>query len=258
MNSPILFSTDLSVGYQTKNDVICVAKNINLKLEKGSLIALVGANGIGKSTLLRTLAGLQKPLAGSVYIHEKDVQTIDAATLSKNLSLVLTEKLPPSNLTVFEIVALGRQPYTDWLGKMTFQDELIVQQALKITEIEDLQAKKHFEVSDGQLQKVLISRAFAQDTELIILDEPTTHLDLVNRFSIFKLLKKLSTENQKCILFSTHEIDLALQIADEIIIFTEDFVLQDKPETLIKNGTLNQIFKDKAIYFDAAKGSFVI
>jgi iron complex transport system ATP-binding protein len=249
----ILSTTNLAIGYKN-----IVAQSINIDLKKGSLYSIVGANGIGKSTLLRTLCGIQKPISGTVFLDEKDVQIFKPLDLAQNLSLVLTEKLPPSNLTVFELVALGRQPYTNWLGKLSDDDLEKVNHAMHLTQVEDLKDKKHFEISDGQLQKVLIARALAQDTPLIILDEPTTHLDLLHKVSVFKLLKKLTIETNKCILFSTHDIDLAIQLSDEMIVMTEENVDQDEPCNLISKGVFNTLFKNENIIFDNEKGKFVV
>ena len=257
-NNNILSASNLSIGYVTKKEKIVIASNLNLNLQAGKLISLVGANGIGKSTLLRTLCGIQKPISGTVSLNEKDIQSFEPLALAQNLSLVLTEKLPPSNLTVFELIALGRQPYTNWLGKLSEEDLEKVNQAILLTQIEHLSNKKHFEISDGQLQKVLIARALAQDTPLIILDEPTTHLDLLHKVSVFKLLKKLSQETNKCILFSTHDIDLAIQLSDEMIVMTENNAIQDEPCNLISKGVFNTLFKDENIIFDGKKGKFVV
>lgn len=257
-NRNILSASSLSIGYVTKKEKVVISSNLNLNLQAGKLISLVGANGIGKSTLLRTLCGIQKPISGSVLLNEKDIQNFEPLTLAQNLSLVLTEKLPSSNLTVFELIALGRQPYTNWLGKLSDEDLEKVNQAMQLTQIESLADKKHFEISDGQLQKVLIARALAQDTPLIILDEPTTHLDLLHKVSVFKLLKKLSQETNKCILFSTHDIDLAIQLSDEMIVMTENNVVQDQPCNLISKGVFNSLFKDENIDFDNEKGKFVV
>ena len=257
-SNEILITKQLAVGYSSKKRTNVIANSINLTLQKGKLITLVGANGIGKSTLLRTLTGIQKPLSGNVFLEDKNIQSLDDLTLAKNLSLVLTEKLPPSNLTVFELVALGRQPYTNWLGKLSENDLKIINEVIAITQIEELLEKKHFEVSDGQLQKVMIARTLAQDTTIIILDEPTTHLDLLHKVSVFKLLKKLSQETNKCILFSTHDIDLAIQLSDEMIVMTQEKVYQDQPCNLISNGVFETLFKDEKISFDGTKGKFVI
>ena len=254
----ILETLNLTIGYKSKKATVTIAENLNLSLNSGKLISLIGANGIGKSTLLRTITGIQQPLSGKVLLNEKNINTYNTLDLAQNLSLVLTEKLPPSNLSVFELVALGRQPYTNWIGTLSLEDIEKVQKALELTQIEHLAQKRHFEISDGQLQKVLIARALAQDTPLIILDEPTTHLDLLHKVSLFKLLKKLTQETQKCILFSTHDIDLAIQLSDEMIIMTPEFVVQDKPCNLISKGSFATLFKDEHIIFDAEKGKFVI
>ena len=257
-NMTILSVSNLSIGYTTKKENIVIAKNLNLNLEEGKLIALIGENGIGKSTLLRTLSGLKKPLKGTIHLNNKELKNYSHLDLAQNLSLVLTEKLPPSNLTVFELIALGRQPYTNWIGKLTKEDLEKIKEAIALTQMEHLSEKKYYEISDGQFQNVLVARALAQDTPLIILDEPSTHLDLFHKVSLFKLLKKLATESNKCILFSTHDIDLAIQLSDEMIVMTADNVVQDQPCNLISNGIFDTLFKDENIKFDSEKGRFMI
>jgi iron complex transport system ATP-binding protein len=254
----ILITHNLSIGYKTKKSEQLLAENLNLNLQAGKLIALIGGNGVGKSTLLKTLTGIQKPIAGTILLNERNTNEYDSLALAQNLSLVLTEKLPPSNLAVYELVALGRQPYTNWVGKLSTIDIEKINEAIQLTEIGHLIEKKHYEVSDGQLQKVLIARALAQDTPLIILDEPTTHLDLLHKVSVFKLLKKLTQEMGKCILFSTHDIDLAIQLSDEMIVMTPKSVIQDAPCNLIVKGVFNNLFKDEHITFDNEKGKFII
>jgi iron complex transport system ATP-binding protein len=257
-NNIILEASNISIGYSNKKKNILISSGINLTLEKGKLISLIGANGIGKSTLLRTLTGIQKTLSGTVLLDGQNIHKLDSLSLARNLSVVLTEKLPPSNLTVFELIALGRQPYTNWIGKLTELDVAKVNEAMELTQISDLATKKHYEISDGQLQKVLVARALAQDTPLIILDEPTTHLDLLHKVALFKLLKKLTQETQKCILFSTHDIDMAIQLSDEMIIMTPETVVQDDPCNFISKGSFNTLFKDEHIVFDSQKGKFMI
>lgn len=254
----ILQASKISIGYTSKKIKNIIASNIDLSLEKGKLTALIGANGIGKSTLLRTITGIQKTISGTVLLNGKNVHELDALTLAQNLSVVLTEKLPPSNLTVWELIALGRQPYTNWIGKLTDNDIAKINEAIALTQIEHLIFKKHYEISDGQLQIVLITRALAQDTPLIILDEPTTHLDLLHKVVLFKLLKKLTQETGKCILFSTHDIDIAIQLSDEMVIITPENMVQDQPCNLIMKGSFNTLFQDEHIVFDSEKGKFVI
>jgi iron complex transport system ATP-binding protein len=254
----ILTATDLSIGYKNKKETIVVSENLNLSLKPSKLITLIGGNGVGKSTLLKTLTGIQKPISGTILLNQKNINEYNTLDLAQNLSLVLTEKLPPSNLTVYELIALGRQPYTNWIGKLSEIDIQKINQAIAISEITHLSTKKHYEISDGQLQKVLVARALAQDTPLIILDEPTTHLDLLHKVSLFKLLKKLTQETEKCILFSTHDIDLAIQLSDEMIVMTPERMIQDEPCNLIQKRIFDDLFKNEDISFDNQKGKFVV
>ncbi|MEL1244178.1 ABC transporter ATP-binding protein [Flavobacterium sp. DGU11] len=254
----IVATSQLRIGYTSGKITNAIAGDINITLKQGSLTALIGANGIGKSTLLRTLTGIQPPLAGSILLNDKSLASYSAKELAQNLSIVLTGSLPPSNLTVFELVALGRQPYTNWLGSLADDDLAQVEKAMQLTQITSLAHKKHYEISDGQFQKVLIARALAQDTPLIILDEPTTHLDLLHKVNLLRLLKKLASEAGKCILYSTHDLDLALQMSDEIIVMANEKVIQDTPKNLIRQKVFDTLFNDPGIVFDAEKGGFFI
>jgi iron complex transport system ATP-binding protein len=251
-------TSNLSIGYKSKSETITIAENINLGLEKGKLIALIGENGIGKSTLLKTLTGIIPPLKGEVTLLNKPLQSYKPLDLAQELSIVLTEKLPPSNLSVYEIIALGRQPYTNWLGTLSDEDKIKIEEAISLTEIQHLVNKKHGEISDGQLQIALIARALAQDTSIIILDEPTTHLDLVHKATLLKLLQKLTHETGKTILYSTHDIDLAIQMTDEMIVFTPTQIVQDQPCNLIQTGIFNTLFDTEHLTFDATIGKFKI
>ena len=252
----ILSTKNLSIGYSTKKKQTIVASNVNIELNQGELIGLVGANGIGKSTLLRTLTKVQNPLSGTIFINDKSLTQFKPNDLAKALSLVLTEQVVSKNLSVFELVALGRQPYTNWVGKLSDADLLIVNNALKQTNIEELRNKKCFELSDGQLQKVMIARALAQDTALIILDEPTTHLDMYHKAYVLKLLQKLVKDTNKTILFSSHEIDLAIQLCDKLIVMTDDSIIVDSPSNLIEKGAFKTLFPKDLIVFDEKTGSF--
>ncbi|WP_194768822.1 ABC transporter ATP-binding protein [Tamlana sp. I1] len=257
INTDIVLKTeDLAIGYASKNERTLIGSNINIELRKGELVGLIGANGIGKSTLLRSLTSVQPKLSGNILINNKTLERYSNLGLAKVLSLVLTEPLASKNLTVFELVALGRQPYTNWVGSFSKDDIDIVNQALSQINIEALKDKKCFELSDGQLQKAMIARALAQDTDLIILDEPTTHLDMYHKAYILKLLQKLAKETQKTILFSSHEIDLAIQLCDKLIVMTDKNVVSDEPCNLISKGTFDTLFPEDLIAFDANTGSF--
>ncbi|SFJ18976.1 ABC transporter ATP-binding protein [Olleya namhaensis] len=252
----ILKTENLTIGYTSKKEDTIVASNITIALKKGELVGLVGGNGIGKSTLLKTLTKVQSPINGAVFINEKQLKTFSNLELAKTLSLVLTEPIAAKNLTVFELVALGRQPYTNWVGNLSDKDLEIINKAIDQTTIADLKHKKCFELSDGQLQKVMIARALAQDTDLIILDEPTSHLDMYHKAYILKLLQKLAKDTGKTILFSSHEIDLAIQLCDSMIVMSEQGIVSDTPCNLIEKGAFSKLFPEDMIVFDEKTGSF--
>ena len=256
MNS-ILKISNLKIGYKTSKTETVVAQDISFSLEKGKLVALVGANGIGKSTLLKTILGFEKPFEGNILLNNKNISEISSKELARYISVVLTEKLPPSNLSVYELIALGRQPYTNWMGELSDLDKEKTQKAITLTRLQELVSNKHFELSDGQLQKVMIARALAQDTEVMILDEPTTHLDLLHKISVFKLLKKLSEQTQKCVLFSTHDIDMAIEFCDEIIVMTPERTQKDTPQNLIENGVFDKLFSSESVTFNKEIKKFI-
>jgi iron complex transport system ATP-binding protein len=254
----ILKTNNLSVGYRTKSEVIRIAKNIDLNIAEGELVGLIGVNGVGKSTLLRSLSGVQPALEGEIQIMDKSLKEISPELLAQTISVVLTEQPISKNLSVSELIALGRQPYTNWIGTLSRNDKDKIQSALELVNIESLKHKRCFELSDGQLQKVLIGRALAQDTPLIILDEPTTHLDMYHQAYVLKLLKRLTTETNKSILFATHEINLALQLCDKMIVMDKKNVHIGTPNELIEQQVFSNIFPSDLIYFDKDSLSFKI
>ena len=257
-HSAILKAENLSIGYKLKHSEKLIANNINFELFSGELVAVIGANGMGKSTLLRTLTSIQPALSGAVFINSKKLESINSKELSNLISLVLTEQPISKNLSVFELVALGRQPYTNWIGILNQKDKAEVQKALENVGIVDLKNQKCHELSDGQLQKVLIARALAQNTPLVVLDEPTTHLDLYHQAYIFQLLKKLVKETGKTMLFATHEINLAIQLCDKIMILNNEKFFFGNPCELIENGIFQQLFPSDLIVFDEVLGAFRI
>lgn len=254
----ILKADGLSIGYFGKKKTDVIAKEISFNFSEGMLISLVGANGIGKSTLLRTLSGMQKRIEGNVFIHNKQLETYHPIELATLLSVVLTEAPTSKNLSVLEFVSLGRQPHTNWMGNLSTTDREKVVWALTQTDTTALKQRSCFELSDGQMQRVAIARALAQDTSIILLDEPTTHLDLYHRANILKLLKRLTQETGKTVLFSTHEIDLAIQLSDQMILMTEKETLIDAPGQLIIKGHFNDLFPSDTIIFDSNTGRFTI
>lgn len=253
----VLNAEKLVIGYPGKKGGTVVARNIDVSIGKGELICLIGGNGAGKSTLLRTLAGLQRPLGGHLTMDGQDAATLTALDLARFRAVVLTGHLPPSDLTVFELVALGRQPYTNWLGRMSPSDITATEEALALTGATDLADKRHYEISDGQLQKVLIARAIAQQTPLIFLDEPTTHLDLPHKIALLQLLRKLVTDAGKTIIFSTHDIEQALTVCDGFLVMTSEGLTQSSTDALLRNGELDRLFAGDGLRFDTEKLRFI-
>ena len=186
------------------------------------------------------------------------MSSISSLDLARQLSVVLTENVSQTNLSVQELIALGRQPYTNWIGTLSEADKEKTKAAIEAIQITDLSDKKCFELSDGQLQKVMLARALAQDTDIIVLDEPTTHLDLYHKVSVLKLLQKLAQETNKTILFSTHEINVTLSLCDKVIVMKEDATHFGTPQKLIEEQAFDDLFPADLVGFDADSGSFKI
>ncbi len=248
---PIIQTRNLSIGYGKH----IVKDKLEISAEEGELICLIGTNGSGKSTLLRTLSGLQKPISGSINISEKDIKSLSQQALSTTIALVLTEKIDIEKLTVEELVAFGRYPHTNWAGKLSAKDKEIVNGVIEQVNLTH-KAKSYInQISDGEKQRAVIAKALAQDTPLIMLDEPTAHLDLPNRIEIMMLLKKLSKETNKTFILSTHELDLAVQISDKIWLFTPENKLHiGIPEDLMVGGIFQETFGKSSYHFDAQNG----
>ncbi len=254
----VLQAHNLSIGYRYRQDTL-VRAGIDLRLESGKLICLMGPNGAGKSTLLRTLAGVQAPLAGELLLQGKPIQQQSQQEKARHISLVLTDPVHSANLRVLEVVQLGRYPHTGWFGSLTSSDKKAVEKALVDTETLHLANKKIYTLSDGQRQKVMIARALAQGGGLLMLDEPTAHLDLVHRIQIMHLLRQVARQQHKAVVVATHELDLALQTADRLLLMpqqTELPMVEGLPEDLILNGALEQAFGRDPFLFDIHTGRF--
>ena len=255
MDSPLLQSHDLAIGYSRGS---CLANALHLRLEPGKLVGLLGPNGIGKSTLLRTLAGMQAPLAGTVLLKGADVRQLNPSELARRLSLVLTNTHHPGLMTGYELVALGRLPHTDWLGNLSADDRKSIDWAMRAVGAEDLASKNVAKLSDGQRQKLMIARALAQETDIMLLDEPTAFLDLPRRVETMCLLRQLAGETGRAILVSTHDLDLALRNCDILWLMSSDAMRVGVPEDLVLDDSISETFRDDGVAFDKRSGSFAL
>ena len=256
----VLQAKDLTIGYPNRGgEPLRVLSGLNLEVHQGQVLCILGPNGSGKSTLLRTLAGIQGALSGKVRVLDHDVNTQNPKKLARLLSIVLTERIEVRNLTVFQLVSMGRYPHNDWLGRLSADDRKIVERSIDQVNLAGFRNRDVDELSDGEQQRVMIARALAQDTPLIILDEPTAHLDLPNRVEIMGLLRDLSTHTGKSFLLSSHDLDLALQSSDWIWLIPKGGpVIQGMPEDLVLNGSFEASFDTSKVRFDPSSGSFQI
>lgn len=241
----------LTIGYGTKE----IARDINLVLTSGKLVCLLGQNGVGKSTLLRTLSNLQEPISGQIKLNDNNIQVLDRRDLATRLGIITTEKIGMSNMTVRELVALGRYPYTNWIGEESAEDTLKIEEAISRCKINYIEHARLSAISDGQFQKAMVARVLAQDTDVILMDEPTAHLDVVNRVEMFQLLQRIKKETGKSILISTHELDLSMQFADELWLmnFNRPITI-GTPEDLGLGGEIEKIFFHEEFVLDSATG----
>lgn len=255
--TPLLRTRNLSVGYVTKNKPSAIRAHLNLSVYPSDLIAIIGPNGCGKSTLLRTLAGLQEPLNGEIFIEEENLKKKSYKEKAKLISVVLTDRVQTNGLTVYELIAMGRYPYTNWMSKLSASDKEKIDNAISLIDLIGFENRNMAELSDGEKQRVMIAKALVQDTPLLFLDEPTAHLDLNNRIEILSLLRKISRQTQKAILFSTHELDLALKLANRVWLPAKDANLLDvTPQDVIDNNLLSEVFPNNMLHFNQ-EGSLV-
>lgn len=245
----ILTTEKLAVGYPGQ----ILFEDLSLSLCSGELVCFMGPNGIGKSTLIRTLTGLQKPIRGAIHLLAANASPTINSKIPHQIAVVLTDRITAGNMSVYELMTYGRYPYLDWSITLQPDDKQAIDQAIEQVNIRHLVNKKLNQLSDGQLQMVMIGRALAQDTPVILLDEPTAHLDLNNRVEIMKLLRHLTRSVNKAILLATHDLDLALQTADAIwLTGKQKNIITGIPEDLVLNGSFDDIFQFKG--FDLKTG----
>jgi iron complex transport system ATP-binding protein len=252
MNKEGVELQQLSIGYQEKRRVKTVAAAISAVIRQGELTCLLGINGVGKSTLLRTLSGFQPKLGGAIFVEGKEIDAYTAAELSRLIGVVLTEKPAIKNMTVRELVSLGRSPYTGFWGTYSREDQQIVDQAMEQVGIGALSSRMVDTLSDGERQKVMIAKALAQQTPIIFLDEPTAFLDFPSKVDILLMLRQICQDMKKTVFLSTHDLELALQVADCIwLMDASQGISIGSPQVLAKQGKLNRFTERKGIHFDS-------
>ena len=253
----VIQGKDLSIGYRTGKKEKIVHQHLNFQLHAGELTCLLGANGAGKSTLLRTLSASQPSLEGELLILDKPVSEYTEKERSRTIGVVLTDKTFTGGLSVYELVALGRQPHTGFFGRLTKEDRRIVEEAMENVGIAHKARNYTAELSDGERQKVMIAKALVQECPLILLDEPTAFLDVVSRIEIMHLLHRLAVEQNKAILLSTHDIEQALVLSDKLWLLTKGEGLQyGVTEDIILSHRMDSLFPHKDIRFDYDHGVY--
>ena len=242
---------DLYIGYAEDANRHIVAEELNASLPKGTMACLVGANGVGKSTLMRTLSGFQPALRGEVRIEGRALEEYTPRELSEKIGVVLTERESVPELTVEEVVAIGRAPYTNFWGRLTAADHRAVDEAIALVGIEHLRHKKIGRVSDGERQKAMIAKALAQQTSVILLDEPTAFLDYGSKVAVMRLLRRLAHEEGKAILLSTHDLEIAFQTADEVWILQHDGLQTGTLDALEEHGAVSAFLAKSGLRYEA-------
>ena len=256
---PLLQLSHVSIGYPALKRPYIVQSDLTLTANEGELIALIGKNGCGKSTLLRSIASLQPIYHGEVQLNGQNLSEITPKKRARLLSVVRTGQQSVASFNVRELISIGRDPYTGWLGSLTDDDNQIISRAIEMTYLQGFEERNIHELSDGERQRVFIARALAQDTPVILLDEPTSHLDLPNRINILLLLQKLARETGKTIFISTHELETAMQVADKLwLMDKEKGVTVGVPEDMVLNGSFDTVFRHPSYEFDKAFGSFIV
>ena len=225
------------------------------RFSRGNMVALLGRNGTGKSTLLRAIAGLGKVEMGDIIIDGNISTTLSATERAERIAFVNTERVDVDALTVRELVGIGRSPYTNWIGRLTTEDSKIVEHAMEVTGVMKFAERRVNTLSDGEAQRAMIARALAQDTPIILLDEPTSFLDLPNRYELCRLLGDLAHKENKCVIFSTHELDIALSLADSIALVDTPRLVHMPTAEMITSGNIERLFDSEYISFDATTGS---
>ena len=256
--NPIIQIQQLCAGYKQGMHFTEVIQNLNASVLKGEIIGVIGKNGIGKSTMLRTLTREQSPLSGSIAIEGKNINDFTRNEFARKVSFVSTESIRLSHCTVRELVSFGRYPYTDWFGRVTPEDKNVISEAISMVGLSSLANRYINEISDGERQRVMVARTLAQDTDIIILDEPTAFLDMPNKFEVIHLLSELTKTKNKTIIFSSHDLNIAMKEADRLWLMMPDDLIDGAPEDLVLQNAISKVFGQSSLQFDTSKGEFSI
>ncbi len=258
MNVPALILSNLAIGYTDGGFKHQIVDVINTQLYSGELVSLVGLNGAGKSTLLRTISAFQQPLSGEIEYCGCNTRVSDASHLARHLAIVLTGREPIYNLSVREVVAMGRMPYTGFFGNNSARDKRAVDEAMAFLGISSLAGRMIETLSDGERQKAMIAKAVAQETPIILLDEPTAFLDFASRVSLMQSLRTLAHDAGKAILLSTHDLELALRLSDRMWLMDKKQIHTGSVDELSQSGALSSFIDNEGIRYDAHEHKIVI
>jgi iron complex transport system ATP-binding protein len=254
----ILSFRDLEIGFKSGKSRHALLPPLNGSAVKGELIAVIGKNGIGKSTLLRTFAGLQDILTGKLAIDSTDIADFSRLQLSAKIGYISTEIVKVSNMKVYDLVSLGRFPHTNWLGRIDASDHNVIMDAISKTGMTEFSNRPVAELSDGERQRAMIAMVLAQDAGIMIMDEPTAFLDISSKYEIIHLLNELTRSRNKTIIFSTHDLATAVSQADKIWLLKEHGLTEGAPEDLMLEGSFETLFDNKKVEFNSNDGSFTI
>ena len=240
--------SNLTVGYGSHR----LITGASCSLPDAALVALIGRNGAGKSSLLRVMAGITSAQEGGVEVDDKDVASMTVRDRARTIAFVTTQRLRVPDLQCRDVVGMGRAPYTGWAGRLSATDIAVVDQSLAAVGMAGYASRTMDKMSDGECQRVMIARALAQDTHVILLDEPTSFLDMPNRYEICTLLRDLAHQQQKTIIFSTHELDIALDLSDRMMLIDGEGLVCGTPDEIVASGDIQRLFRNSTVTFDPA------
>jgi iron complex transport system ATP-binding protein len=252
----ILSLDSLKIGYASGKNENVLLPPLNACADSGELIAVIGRNGIGKSTLLRTLTGLQPTLGGDILYSGKNIRDYSRMHLAQKVGYISTDVVKVSNMSVYELVALGRFPHTNWIGRIETKDHEIIMDAIEKTSMSSFCRKFVSELSDGERQKAMIARILAQDTGIMVMDEPTAFLDIAGKYEILHLMHTLTNTSDKTIIFSTHDLQMAISQSDKIWLILDSKLIEGAPEDLMIAGAFDHLFDSSTVRFNSENGTF--